>query len=250
MHAGQDYAELIGDMYCAAMEPARWSSVARRIAAAAGVERAVIGGVDEDFPGFSFLETHDLPADTVALLREYFFALPQRPPHSKLVRVSLAEPVHLGGGVGTLFRAGVLVRGDGGGWGAICLHQPAHLGQVSSAALDVAAEIAPHLGWALWVHRRRLLLEASISRPPGGRRLAIAPGGRRTLDSKLLCARHGLTEREFAVCEQFLNLASVEDTATALGVEVSTVRFHLKSIYAKTHARTLPALMRLLVESQ
>lgn len=251
--SGTVISMLVGDIYRAAMEPARWPSVARQIAEMAGVCHAAVGAVDGSDPAFAFLETYDLSAQETLELRDHCLALVTRKPSPAqgVVRVRSDEAVLVGGRVGVAFHAGLVVSDGGSGQGTICLHQTASKGPVPEEALEIIEEIAPHLGAALRVHRWRLLLKGG---QPGTSVLERRSDGRpwvwRSLDGELLASRYRLTERELAVCDRFVNLASVEATAVSLGVEVSTVRYHLKSIYAKTSLRSLPALMRLLMESQ
>lgn len=252
MLSGGDYTGLIGDIYQAAIEPARWPAVTRRLAAAAGVAHAVVGAIDEHDPAFAFLETHDLSADDAGLLRDECLGYLARcaVPAAGVLRVTMDRPARVGGGLGDAWRAGVVVGDGGSGRGAICLHQALCDGPVPASALDIVSQVAPHFGSALRVHRRRLVLEGAARDRADGRRTPGDAPGWRALDGEFLAGRYGLTERELAVCEQFLNLASVDETSAALRVEMSTVRFHLKNIYEKTGLRTLPALMRLLVESR
>ncbi|MFP5440883.1 MAG: helix-turn-helix transcriptional regulator [Gammaproteobacteria bacterium] len=251
VQSGGDESGLIGDIYHAAIEPARWPDVTRRLAEVAGVQRVVVGAIDELDPAFAFLESHDLSAGEALQLRK-----------DCLEWLARCEwPVPRGSGpagapvtiadccaVAVAHRVGALVGDGGGGRGVICLHQPAGSGRVPAAAIAFIGQLAPHFGRALHIHRRRLQLERAIGGAAARESGDVA--ARRVLDGDYLSVRYGLTERELAVCEQYLNLASVEETSAALGVEMSTVRFHLKNIYEKTGQRTLPALMRLLVESQ
>lgn len=250
MQSGGDDSGLIGDIYHAAIEPARWPDVTRRLAEVAGVQQVVVGAIDDIDPAFAFLESHDLSPGEAQLLRKEcraWLARCEWPPAGE-PRFTEVPATPTEDGIATLHRVGALVSDGDGGRGVICLRQPACRGPVPAEAIALVVRIAPHFGRALHIHRRRLQLEGvARGRPPRDSGNATT---RRVLDGEYLAARHGLTERELAVCEQYLNLASVEDTSAALGVEMSTVRFHLKNIYEKTGQRTLPALMRLLVESQ
>lgn len=250
--SGTVISVLVGDIYRAAMEPARWPLVARQIAEMAGVCHAAVGAVDSSDPAFAFLETYDLSMQETLELRDHCLALVTRKPSpvQGVVRVRSHEAVQVGGRVGMAFHAGLVVCDGSGGQGTICLHQSASKGPVPEAALEVIEGIAPHLGAALRVHRWRLLLKGGTAGTVLERRSDGHPWVWRSLDGELLASRYRLTERELAVCDRFVNLASVEATAVSLGVEVSTVRYHLKSIYAKTSLHSLPALMRLLMESQ
>lgn len=250
VQSGGDDSGLIGDIYHAAIEPVRWPDVTRRLAEVAGVQQVVVGAIDDIDPAFAFLESHDLSPAELRLLRKECRAWLARCewPAAGALRLTEVSATPADDGAATLHRVGALVSDGDGGRGVICLRQSACHGPVPAAAIALVARVAPHFGRALHVHRRRLQLEgAARGRSP---REGGSAGTRRLLDGDYLAARHGLTERELAVCEQYLNLASVEDTSAALGVEMSTVRFHLKNIYEKTGQRTLPALMRLLVESQ
>lgn len=245
-------SELVGTIYRAAMEPELWPAVARGLAGVAGVCHAAVGAVDSTDPAFAFLETYDISAQEALELRDHCLDLVARRPSPVLgvVRVWGLAPVMVGGRVGVAFHAGLVVSDGAGGHGTICLHQSEERGPVPEAALEITETLAPHLGAALRIHRWRLLLKGSESGAVLERRSDGNPWVWRSLDRERLARRYGLTERELAVCDRFVNLASVEATAGALGVEVSTIRYHLKSIYAKTSLRSLPALMRFLVENQ
>lgn len=252
MQSGGDLGGLIDDFYQAAIDPVRWPDVTRRLAEATGVPRVVVGALDARDPAFAFLESHDLPAAEAPLLQKECLAYLARCelPASGLLQVILDPVMQGGSSTADVHRAGVVVGDGGSGRGVICLRQTTCRGPVPAGALEMVARVAPHFGRALQVHRRRIELERVVL----GRNYIRYPDADepvwRALDGRYLASRYGLTERELAVCEQYLNLASVEDTSAALGVEMSTVRFHLKNIYEKTGQRTLPALMRLLVESQ
>jgi DNA-binding NarL/FixJ family response regulator len=56
-----------------------------------------------------------------------------------------------------------------------------------------------------------------------------------------------LGERECDVCQAFLNCATLEGVADALGISTNTVRSYMKVIYEKTGHRSQAELMKLLM---
>lgn len=59
-----------------------------------------------------------------------------------------------------------------------------------------------------------------------------------------------LTPREAQACQAFVNGADLENVATALGVQLSTVRSMMKVIYQKTGQDSQAGLMRMLMEAR
>jgi DNA-binding CsgD family transcriptional regulator len=73
------------------------------------------------------------------------------------------------------------------------------------------------------------------------------PLSKRTLNRRLLKQAYALSEREFDVCEMFLNCMSIDVTAELLSLSISTVRGYLKEIYVKTDRHSQAELMGLLM---
>ncbi|MES2918818.1 MAG: PAS domain-containing protein [Pseudomonadota bacterium] len=73
------------------------------------------------------------------------------------------------------------------------------------------------------------------------------PDARHLLSRKLLKSAYALTERECDICESFVNTATLETTASACGISLTSLRTYMKSIYAKTGHHSQAELMRLLM---
>jgi DNA-binding CsgD family transcriptional regulator/PAS domain-containing protein len=69
-------------------------------------------------------------------------------------------------------------------------------------------------------------------------------------DANTLCARYELTPAEWRVAEALAHGLSTDDIAQTLGVAVSTVKSHLRQLYAKTGTGNRVNLMRMLMSSQ
>ncbi|WP_342153976.1 helix-turn-helix transcriptional regulator [Methylorubrum sp. SB2] len=61
---------------------------------------------------------------------------------------------------------------------------------------------------------------------------------------EVLARRHGLTASEVRVLQAVTGGGSIDDIAAQLGLAVSTVKSHLKALFAKTGARSRVALVR------
>jgi DNA-binding CsgD family transcriptional regulator len=73
------------------------------------------------------------------------------------------------------------------------------------------------------------------------------PSAPRVLAKNLLQTAFLLGERECDVCEAFLNCATLEGVADALGISMNTVRGYMKVIYEKTGHHSQAELMKLLM---
>ncbi|HEX4870451.1 MAG TPA: PAS domain-containing protein, partial [Moraxellaceae bacterium] len=73
------------------------------------------------------------------------------------------------------------------------------------------------------------------------------PHARHQLALGLLKRAYDLTDREGAICEAFVNSASLEAVAATCGLSLNSVRTYMKDIYAKTGERSQAELMRLLM---
>lgn len=83
-----------------------------------------------------------------------------------------------------------------------------------------------------------LALLISLARPPG---LPAPP--------ELLARRYGLTPGELRILLAITEVGGIPATAEALGVQQSTVKFHLKNVFQKTGAHRQADLVKLLVEA-
>ena len=63
----------------------------------------------------------------------------------------------------------------------------------------------------------------------------------------MLRNRYGLTAAEIAVAERLMNGDTPQQAAAALGIKVSTARFHLAALFRKTEMRRQAELVRLLL---
>ena len=73
------------------------------------------------------------------------------------------------------------------------------------------------------------------------------PNAQRIVAKKILQQNYLLNDRECDVCEAFLNCATLEGVAEALGLTASTVRSYMRDIYEKTQHRSQAELMKLLM---
>lgn len=73
------------------------------------------------------------------------------------------------------------------------------------------------------------------------------PTARHTPSRKLLKSSYGLTDRECDICEAFVNHVSLEKTAEACELSLSSLRSYMKTIYEKTRHHSQAELMRLLM---
>lgn len=73
------------------------------------------------------------------------------------------------------------------------------------------------------------------------------PYARHRLATGLLKRAYDLTDRESAICEAFVNSASLEAVADSCGLSLNSVRTYMKDIYAKTGERSQAELMRFLM---
>ena len=58
---------------------------------------------------------------------------------------------------------------------------------------------------------------------------------------------YGLTAAEIAVAERLMNGDTPQQAAAALGIKLSTARFHLGALFRKTDTRRQAELVRLLL---
>jgi len=71
-----------------------------------------------------------------------------------------------------------------------------------------------------------------------------------SVDERLIATTFGATPTEAAVASHLIRGFNVSDTAASLGIQVSTVRTHLKRLFEKTGARRQAELLIMLVFSQ